>query len=243
MLVSSSCPRMVPAISDRRPDAGAHPPGDGLVVLRPAERARGHRRRLGGRRVHARRADGERAASWWCSPTPAWRTAPLVAYMTAWSLFGLQRIIAWEAPLMGWRFVAVRVVPSLAFPVPRRLARQGLLPGVGRWRLPTCATSRAPGRSGRLRARDGARSRATSRSPRSSTACPRRRARASVALLFEHVDGFEHAGAGQRLRLRGADGGGPRGRAPGRARRARGQAARPRACPARSASACASSAR
>ena len=41
----------------------------------------------------------------------------LVAYMTAWSLFGLQRIIAWEAPLMGWRFVVTRVVPSLAFPV------------------------------------------------------------------------------------------------------------------------------
>ena len=43
--------------------------------------------------------------------------APLVAYMTAWSLFGMQRIIAWEAPLMGWRFVVVRIVPSLAFPV------------------------------------------------------------------------------------------------------------------------------
>ena len=42
---------------------------------------------------------------------------PLVAYMTAWSLFGMQRIIAWEAPLMGWKFVAVRVLPSLAFPV------------------------------------------------------------------------------------------------------------------------------
>jgi uncharacterized membrane protein YraQ (UPF0718 family) len=41
----------------------------------------------------------------------------LVAYMTSWSLFGLQRIIAWEAPLMGWRFVWVRVIPSLAFPV------------------------------------------------------------------------------------------------------------------------------
>jgi len=41
----------------------------------------------------------------------------LVAYMTSWSLFGMQRIIAWEAPLMGWKFVAVRVVPSLAFPV------------------------------------------------------------------------------------------------------------------------------
>jgi len=42
---------------------------------------------------------------------------PLVAYMTSWSLFGMQRIIAWEAPLLGWRFVLVRVIPSLAFPV------------------------------------------------------------------------------------------------------------------------------
>lgn len=42
---------------------------------------------------------------------------PLVAYMTSWSLFGLQRIISWEAPLMGWHFVAARVISSLAFPV------------------------------------------------------------------------------------------------------------------------------
>jgi uncharacterized membrane protein YraQ (UPF0718 family) len=42
---------------------------------------------------------------------------PLVAYMTAWSLFGMQRIIAWEAPLMGWHFVAVRTASSLAFPI------------------------------------------------------------------------------------------------------------------------------
>src|SRR2546425_1711377 len=41
----------------------------------------------------------------------------LVAYMTSWSLFGVQRIIAWEAPLMGWHFVVVRVIPSLAFPI------------------------------------------------------------------------------------------------------------------------------
>jgi uncharacterized membrane protein YraQ (UPF0718 family) len=41
----------------------------------------------------------------------------LVAYMTAWSLFGLQRIIAWEAPLMGWRFVSVRVLASFALPL------------------------------------------------------------------------------------------------------------------------------
>ena len=42
---------------------------------------------------------------------------PLVAYMTSWSLFGIQRIIAWEAPLMGWHFVLVRAIPSLAFPI------------------------------------------------------------------------------------------------------------------------------
>jgi hypothetical protein len=42
---------------------------------------------------------------------------PLVAYMTAWSLFGMQRIIAWEAPLMGWHFVAVRTASSLIFPI------------------------------------------------------------------------------------------------------------------------------
>lgn len=42
---------------------------------------------------------------------------PLVAYMTAWSLFGMQRIIAWEAPLMGWHFVAVRTASSFVFPI------------------------------------------------------------------------------------------------------------------------------
>ena len=41
----------------------------------------------------------------------------LVAYMTAWSLFGVQRIIAWEAPLMGWHFVSVRVLASLGLPI------------------------------------------------------------------------------------------------------------------------------
>ena len=43
--------------------------------------------------------------------------AVLVAYITSWSLFGIHRIIAWEAPLMGWHFVAVRSVASLVFPV------------------------------------------------------------------------------------------------------------------------------
>jgi hypothetical protein len=41
----------------------------------------------------------------------------MVAYMTSWSLFGMQRIISWEAPFMGWRFVMIRVASSLVFPV------------------------------------------------------------------------------------------------------------------------------
>src|SRR5207247_11287684 len=56
----------------------------------------------------------------------------LVAYMTSWSLFGLQRIIAWEAPLLGWPFVFARVVPSLAFPV------------IAGWLVSVCHPERAP---------------------------------------------------------------------------------------------------
>jgi uncharacterized membrane protein YraQ (UPF0718 family) len=42
---------------------------------------------------------------------------PLVAYLTAWSLFGLQRIIMWEIPFLGPKVVAVRVAVSLFFPL------------------------------------------------------------------------------------------------------------------------------
>lgn len=41
---------------------------------------------------------------------------PLVAYLTAWSLFGLQRIIMWEIPFLGAKVVAVRVGVSFLFP-------------------------------------------------------------------------------------------------------------------------------
>jgi len=41
---------------------------------------------------------------------------PLVAYLTAWSLFGLQRIIMWEIPFLGLQVVAIRVAVSLLFP-------------------------------------------------------------------------------------------------------------------------------
>jgi uncharacterized membrane protein YraQ (UPF0718 family) len=41
----------------------------------------------------------------------------LVCYVTSWSLFGFQRILAWELPFMGPHFLVVRVLPTLAFPL------------------------------------------------------------------------------------------------------------------------------
>jgi uncharacterized membrane protein YraQ (UPF0718 family) len=42
---------------------------------------------------------------------------PLVAYLTAWSLFGMQRIIMWEIPFLGPKVVAMRVAVSFFFPL------------------------------------------------------------------------------------------------------------------------------
>jgi len=41
----------------------------------------------------------------------------LVSYITSWSLFGMQRIFAWELPFMGVRFTLARVLPTLVFPI------------------------------------------------------------------------------------------------------------------------------
>jgi uncharacterized membrane protein YraQ (UPF0718 family) len=42
---------------------------------------------------------------------------PLISYLTAWSILGLQRIIMWELPFLGPRVVVVRVVASFFFPL------------------------------------------------------------------------------------------------------------------------------
>jgi len=42
---------------------------------------------------------------------------PMVAYLSAWSLFGLQRIIMWEIPFLGPKVVAIRVAVSFFFPL------------------------------------------------------------------------------------------------------------------------------
>jgi uncharacterized membrane protein YraQ (UPF0718 family) len=42
--------------------------------------------------------------------------AQVMAYVTAWSLFTLNRIVTWEIPSMPWRIVMLRVAVSLPFP-------------------------------------------------------------------------------------------------------------------------------
>ena len=40
----------------------------------------------------------------------------LIAYLTSWSVLGLQRILTWEVPLMGADFAIIRAVVSLPLP-------------------------------------------------------------------------------------------------------------------------------
>lgn len=40
----------------------------------------------------------------------------IVAFLSAWSVFALHRVIAWEIPLMGWRFSRLRLACSLPIP-------------------------------------------------------------------------------------------------------------------------------
>jgi len=42
---------------------------------------------------------------------------PLVGYLTSWELLGIQRIIVWEIPFMGMKFVSLRFLVSLSFPI------------------------------------------------------------------------------------------------------------------------------
>ena len=41
----------------------------------------------------------------------------LVAYITGWSILGLQRVLVWEVPLLGSEFALIRVLACLPLPV------------------------------------------------------------------------------------------------------------------------------
>lgn len=41
----------------------------------------------------------------------------LVAFLTSWSLLGIQRLVVWEWPLMGTEFVKLRLLSCIAMPI------------------------------------------------------------------------------------------------------------------------------
>lgn len=43
--------------------------------------------------------------------------AQMVALLTAWSVFAFHRLLAFELPIMGWRFTAIRLLSSWFLPV------------------------------------------------------------------------------------------------------------------------------
>ena len=53
-------------------------------------------------------------------------TGPVIAFLTAWSLLALHRLVAWEVPILGWRLAALRYGVSLAIPVLAGLAARAL---------------------------------------------------------------------------------------------------------------------
>jgi uncharacterized membrane protein YraQ (UPF0718 family) len=51
---------------------------------------------------------------------------PVCAYIAAWALVGVHRIIIWEAPILGWRFVGIRIASSVLLPPLIGLVAQGV---------------------------------------------------------------------------------------------------------------------
>ena len=43
--------------------------------------------------------------------------AQLAAYLTAWALLGVHRLLIYELPIMGWRFMAARLLAALVLPL------------------------------------------------------------------------------------------------------------------------------
>lgn len=51
----------------------------------------------------------------------------IVAFLAGWSVFAMHRVIAYEAPLMGWRFVALRMLSCALLPILAGLLAAALL--------------------------------------------------------------------------------------------------------------------
>lgn len=53
--------------------------------------------------------------------------AQMVTLISAWSVLAVNRVIVWEAPLMGWRFVTLRLVTGFWLPLASGLAAEAML--------------------------------------------------------------------------------------------------------------------
>ena len=42
---------------------------------------------------------------------------PITAYLAAWTLLGINKILVWEAPIMGWRYTLAKTLACLAVPL------------------------------------------------------------------------------------------------------------------------------
>ena len=53
--------------------------------------------------------------------------AQMVTLISAWSVLAVNRVIVWEAPLMGWRFVMLRLATGFWLPLASGLAAEAIL--------------------------------------------------------------------------------------------------------------------
>lgn len=57
---------------------------------------------------------------------------PVTAFVTGWALLAVHRLIAWELPVLGWRFALLRWGVSLVLPILAGLAAGALARGLAR---------------------------------------------------------------------------------------------------------------
>jgi uncharacterized membrane protein YraQ (UPF0718 family) len=53
--------------------------------------------------------------------------AQMVTLISAWAVLAVNRVIVWEAPLMGWRFVALRLATGFWLPLASGLIAEAIL--------------------------------------------------------------------------------------------------------------------
>jgi uncharacterized membrane protein YraQ (UPF0718 family) len=53
---------------------------------------------------------------------------PVVAFVTGWALLALHRFVAWEVPILGWRFACLRYSVCLALPIVAGLIARAVAP-------------------------------------------------------------------------------------------------------------------